>query len=189
MSQAALLTAVAAHLRRSLGYQESECGVRPTGQPPYMAGQRYVAVHGAGLRQADDHPHSRDDSHDVTVTLTLKAGGVPDDRAGAALIAEAEAGVYAEAEAVAAKLHGIYEPLRLANLALNAPELTGISPASADTNGFIEPLRLRSISEPQEKGPAWFRTAEKATAGAPAGYAVVIRLGGARRVQRLEEQE
>lgn len=177
MSMRALLLAVRDRLRASapggLAYESAQCEVGFDGMPHPRAGQVFVAVHpGSVSNEADTHLAER---YTVYVTLTMRAGHLPQDREGSQLMALASTGLYARAEAIRTLLH--------MNEAVRSDANTTIG---VGDNGFTETIRYQSMDSPQLKGPDWFG-AEDPSDG-PVGLAIQLTFGGAMRYQVIEEQ-
>lgn len=176
MSVEALLDAVRDRIRNACRYADDQCDVQPDGSPPPDAGEVYVSVHPQGFRNEDDYAHALNEVVEIGVTLTMRAAWLPVDRQGNQMVAKASTGLYARAEAIRAAVHMDYVSMNAANTTIGASE-----------NGFVEPLKFRSCSAPQLKGPDWFN-AEGQGGDPAAGWAVELQFGGARRVQVIEEQ-
>lgn len=179
MSMESLLIAVRDRLRDQLDLTPEQCEVQPDGQPMPMSGEEFFAVHPGDWRNEDVNPLSLEEVFDVSVTLTRKAGYLPTDRVGTELVTKFTLGLYARAAAVRRAIHADYNLLDAANLQINED-------SGATENGFIEPLSFRSGSTPMAKGPDWFWSDDENDP--PAGYAIELRFGGARRKQVIEEQ-
>lgn len=135
-----------------------------------------MAVHSLGARNQDEGAHCLDEVYEVGVTVTVRAAKMPTDKHGTRVVALATTGLLARAEAIRALLHMDYTTINTANTTIGAGE-----------NGFVEPLKFRSVSAPQRKGPDWF-SAEGQTSLAALGWAVEMTFAGVRRVQVIEEQ-
>ena len=181
MSLAALCLAVKDQLQDELGLDDGKCALMMDGQPPPSCGELFVAVHPGGWRPESDPDMGTDEQFGVYVTITRRKGYSPQDREGMAVWALAETGLDAVARRVFAALHKRYEVLAAAN------KIIGQTPTAASPVGFVEPLRIESVGDPEPKGPDWFTADSPKGSGkyANAGVAVVLRFGGARRLQRL----
>lgn len=169
----ALLLAARDRIRSALSYANSECNVRPDGMPDPACGEVFVAIHPGVCR--NDSDLSLDEYVGVNVTLTMRASWLPVDQSGPELAAKASTGLYARAEAIRALLHMNYTVMDDANTTIGGSE-----------NGFVEPLKYRSMGTPQAKGPDWFSAEDEYTP--PAGWAIEIVFDDARRIQVIEEQ-
>lgn len=180
MSMRSLLLAVRDRVRQrvrgAVEYTEGECGVQPDGMPDPRSGQVYVSVHPGMV--VNDSDQSLDETYEVKLTVTVRAGWAPVDRHGDPLLVAQDTGLYARVEALRARLHMDYTVLDKAN----AGEDYSIGAAE---NGFVEPLKFRRMGEVQVKGPEWFHAEAEAET---AGLAVELVFGGARRVQVIQEQ-
>ena len=182
MSQRALLLAVRDYLRSELEYTDSQCEVTFDGQPPAVAGERFVAIH-AGSWTGDEETEGLEEEYGIEVTVSVKAGRVPRDRIGTnLLVGPTGESLDNHLEDIRAALHldkGAYPVLALANATIGASE-----------NGFVVPLRFRDGGKPTEKDHAWFGVAPPDVKGLlpPAGIAQTLTFGGAKRVQVVEEQ-
>lgn len=185
MSQRALLLAVRDVLRAAapngLGLPFSQCEVEPDGRPPASCGELYFAVH-AGEWAASD-VEGLDESFGFQLTLTVRAGKVPEDEIGASLL-YGPAGTSAE--------EWLRKALTFLHLDRGGDLVLQRANAyvGASFNGFVEPPRFRSGGPPQLKGPDWFGAvpAGKGRA-APAGVAQTLTFAGARRVQTIESED
>lgn len=178
MSQLALQTAAAARLRSALLLTEEQCGERFDGRPPAVAGELFIAVHPGEWRGVEIE--GIQESFGVEVTVTLRLGTVPDDRAGPELLNKARVGLNAWCERVRAALWFDYTTLDAANATITDA-----------ANGFIEPLRLRDGGRPTPRREDWFSGAAHpyAKAGgqpAYAGLSQTMVFYGAVRIQTIE---
>lgn len=161
-------------IRSDLGLDDKYVGVQPDGRPPPVAGQMYVAIHAGPFQNQSDT--SLDETYEARVTLSMRGPVVPTDRQGSDLVVLASTGLLARAEAIRASQHMNYTVLNNAN--------TGQTYSiGAGENGFVEPLKFQSASEPIEVGADWWRSDKKM-----GGWMVALVFGGARRVQVIEEQ-
>jgi hypothetical protein len=186
MSQRALTLAVVQRLQEKLGLDRTGCDVRPPpGKPIAMAGQTFISVvDGSG--SANDLDYGLDEYCGVEVTVSVRAGWVPDDRAGTDLIEAGNEspetqGLNALCEKVRAVLHMDYRTiLVLANSIIGA----GVA------NGFFEPLRLRAPGKVQERHADWFSAteAENDNGTLNVGYSRTLGFAGARRIQEVSSQ-
>lgn len=176
----ALLLAVSAKIQTVTGLGEKNVGVQEDGQPPAFSGELYIAVHPGEFSNAPDDDAGEtalNETYSVEVTISRRAGFLPQDRVGAQVITLASTGLYARAEAIRVGLHMQYDYI------IGAGANTANTLIGASENGFIKPLKFRRCSRPLRKGPDWFG-AEKSSAG---GKALVLSFDGAHRVQVLEE--
>lgn len=192
MSQRALLLAVRDRLRQpiadgGLAYLAQQCEVMPDGMPPPNAGEFFVAIHEGEWTYTDIE--GLDEIMGVEVTVTMRAAKVPKDRLGTnLLVGPTGKSLYDQLEKIRAKLHmdpgprsasdpSHYPVLALANATIGAGE-----------NGFMEPLRFRGpAGKTREVYADWFG-AENTPDSSPLGLVRTLIFGGARRVQRIEEQ-
>lgn len=175
MSTRALLKAVETRLRSAACLSDPDgkvVGVQPDGRPPAKAGQWYYAVHGAGVSQDDQNSLSHDRRHAVTVTITRRVAEIPRDRRGERLTVADE--LLDLAEQVGDWLHMDYRSMNAANALIPGIDTT--------TNGFVEPLKLQSITPVQEVGSEWVRGED---ADGSDVFTVAVYLGGALRVRHL----
>jgi hypothetical protein len=173
VSDIAFLTAIERRLRDVFGDTEGQnVGIQDLGQPPPGAGQWYIGIDDAGYTNTDDGPESLDERYDLLVVVTFKLGYAPKDRQAREQLRTTQ--LRAKARQVVTSLHGDYTWFAYAN---------GSEGITSSHSGFIEPLKLRSVSPAIPKPPEWVY-AEDAE-NPPTVLAREIRLGGARRVQPL----
>lgn len=179
----ALLKAVEERTQSILSLTSSNVAVRPTGKPPAFAGETFWAIHPGEFD--NDLDTGRRDTYDVRITLTRKSGSYPDDRRGDELVVDPTDGMYYDAERLIAALHMDYTVLDFVGGTYGAGNWTGGKSYSLGTsvNGFVEPLRFRMCSEPQEVGSSWFHSEDGEEVS---GYVMLIVFGGALRVQTIE---
>ena len=177
MSMDALILATEACLRTQFGWSERECTAALVPNPPMFAGQMHVTISPAGVQQQDENPQSLDGLYDLVVALTFRLAEVPRDRKGRAKLLQDNNGPMRLGDRVGAFLHGSYAVLNAANALI--PDF------DVETNGFIEPLKLRAITY-QEVDSAWVGAeADDDDAGDKNLYLVTVTVGGARRVRVL----
>lgn len=140
------------------------------GQPHPDSGRRFIGIDGDGFQNSDTSPQGLDERYGILVVVTFRMDYSPIDRKGAQ--ATLDDHIDETVDRVRSYLHGDYTTLASANAAIGATH-----------NGFVEPLTFRGASALIEKGPAWFHAEE--AANPPAGLAVELRFGGARRLQLL----
>lgn len=180
---AALLRASEAGLRTLVTDPAGKVvGVRPApGAPPNNAGQWYYAVH-AGAITGDQatNGQSNDKLFAVQVTITARMAYAPKDRKGDRLVLENE--LIDRAEAAADALHMSYDVLAAANALIpGTAEYCAANGGTPAVNGFVEPLRLESITPPAEAAGDW--TGGESNPGDV--LVCTVTLGGARRVRPL----
>ncbi len=173
-----LILATVEHLRSAAGLSLSAatCDEQPDGQPPPNAGQVYYAVHeGSWTNDADE---SLDEMCGVLVTITLRAGFSPKDRAGLALLRD----LRTRRAALRVAVHDNYVLMNLANTKLN-------DAFGHTVNGFVEPLRFRNAGRPTKQGPDWFNAEAHPNGSTITGVSCTLVFERARRVQTLESME
>lgn len=171
MSMRALALGTRDYLRSVLSLDSTNSEVCIDGQPPAFAGEWFYAVHPGGWRHqssGDDHP---DEVYSLSVTLTTRGGRAPFDRWWTEILALADTGLLARAEAVRAKLHLNYSAMAEWN--------TNIAGEGVTVAGFVEPLRFESCTAPQRRGPSWFH----GKGARDSGFSLTLSFGGARRIQ------
>lgn len=171
-----LILATVEHLRTALTLDAKVCDEQPDGQPPPNAGQVYYAVHQGGWTNAADE--YLDELCGVLVTITLRAGYVPKDRTSLTLFRA----IRPMCSLVRQHVHDNYALMNLANTKLNAA-------FGHTVNGFVEPLRFRSVSPPAVRGPDWFSAEAQPNGHTITGVSCTLVFERARRVQTLESME
>lgn len=180
MSARALGVGVEAHLQAALSLDGSQCSLMPDGVPPAHCGQLFVAVHPGDC--SADSAQALDERHGVLVTVTRRAAFAPHDRVGREVVYDRADGLLRWADRVKAAVHLSYDAMDLANAELVA------TAGSAAVYGFSEPPVFLGMTYLGVKGPEWFLAEPDDDAGAPAGVAVELRFGRARRLQPIEDQ-
>lgn len=182
MSSRALLKGVESRLREELSDPQGKIvGVQPDGRPPPSAGQWFYAVHPGGITGDDPNSLSHDRLYAVTVTITARMGYAPRDRRGERMTLDQE--LLDRAEQVADWLHQDDGHRILANqLISGTAEWADLQtpPTLATDSGFVEPLRLLSISPVQQVPSEWFGAQDGSDV-----YVAVVNLGNARRIRPL----
>lgn len=140
------------------------------GQPMPKAGQWFIGIDGDGFSNQDHRPQGLDETYGILVVVTFRMDYAPDDRKANQLTLDEH--LDDTVDRVRRYLHGDYTTLATANTTIGA-----------SANGFVEPLSFLSASRAIEKGPEWFWS--EADQDGPAGVAVEMRFGGARRIQLL----
>lgn len=182
MSQLALLTAVRNVLQQAapqgMGLTTAQCQVMFDGQPAPSCGELFVAVHPGEWTTED--VEGLNEIYSAEITVTVRVGKVPRDEMGLnALIGPAGKSLDGYLEKIRALLHLDSWGDQVLNAA------NGIIGGGA--NGFVEPPRFRGCGRPEPKGPDWFGA--EGQSASPLGLAQTLRLGGARRVQRIESED
>lgn len=182
MSQAAILEAVAEHLREAFGLTDLGCKVMFDGQPPPMCGQEFIAVH-EGEWDITDDDYDLDETYGVIVTVTRRVGNHPIDKIGSdVLYGSGSKPVNNRCREIITSLHHNNQYIRLrANDLLNT--LTG--------EGFITPLRIISPGRAEIKNHAWFHAAppDSGSGAEQIGVARSLSFTGARRIQGISTME
>lgn len=172
----ALILACESTLRAAFNWTDRHCAAELEPQPPAAVGQFFASVVPGDVTQADDNPQCLDEQYSLTVSLMFRLAYAPKDRKAREALMQSDTGPIRLASRVGATLHGSYAVLNAANALI--PDF------AVETNGFVEPLRLRGIQY-QMLGSEW--------AGGPPGdedddkplYVATVSLGGARRVRVL----
>lgn len=175
----ALTNAVVAQLRDTvinggLALGVAECGLTPVGgQPPPMAGERYVGVR-AGGRSTQGVTHGLLEEYSVIVTVTWRINGrIPFDRIGDYLMTVAN-GFDDLCDAVRLNIHGDQWDGRIISRA------NTIIGSGAGTGGpFATSLFFQGDDEPFPVSGEWFHAKPEAMTG----IVQHLRFGGAQRVQ------
>lgn len=174
MADIALLQAVESSVRTLLGETTAgkNVGIHPDAQPPPFAGQWYVAIDGCDSTFGNDpNSLSLDEEFSVIIIVTYRMAYAPRDRVGAQDLLTGK--LRQKARQVAVSQHMNYSVMNAANTTLGVL-----------VNGFVEPLKLQSISRPQARGADWVYAED--SDNPPTVFTITIQLGGARRVQTLE---
>lgn len=172
MSMSALLAAVEARLRSAAVLDDPDgraSGVQPDGKPPPFPGQFYFAAHGLGITGDDPNALSNDRLFNVGVTITARMAYAPGDRRGSRMLLDQQ--LLERAEFIADALHMDYVTMNDANA-----RITGFG---TTVNGFVEPLKLADITQPDEAPADWVKSNGNEC------YVCAVRLVGARRVRPL----
>lgn len=174
MSMNALILGTIQHLRslKSAGGPTLDsriCDEQADGQPPPNAGQVYYAVHDEGSKNSADE--SLQEEFDIAVTITLRTPYTPKDRENQTVRQE----IRRRAEEVKYAIHCQKEPTTNANAILGASR-----------QYFAEPLRYRTTSKIEAKGPDWFWADGDDTA-VHAGVAITVRFTGALLVEAIDD--
>lgn len=172
MAMEALILACEAQLQSQFAWTDRQCAAQLLQEPPPFVGQFFAAVVPGQVTQLDDNPLSLDETYGVVVAITHKLAYAPQDRRARQALLRADDGPVRLGDRVGAFLHGSYGVLNAANALIPG--------FNADTNGFVEPLRLQSIQyQPVDSG--WLGSAggddDKPV------YLITVVLGGARRVR------
>ena len=172
-----------------LGLTEAECDLRPDGEPPAIAGERYVAIHEGEWTATDEE--CLHEYYGVDVTVTFRAGRVPDDRAGTALMGGPTGRSLARlCRQIVALVHKDPGPRSDTDsqeyaIVARANALIDRENDGVASNGIQVPLRLGSADHTQWVGPDWFKSP---TESRHSGLARTLHFVGAERWQKIEEQ-
>lgn len=167
MSMRALLLAVKADIQSFLSLTgdtaEQTVDVTDEGKPKGASGQKFYGIIGDSAQ--NDAQEYVSEYYTVRCVITLKVGNIPEDRLAVNAVLTATTGLWALAEALAARVHR-REAIRVA-----ANSTIGqVSPAQ----GFCEPLLKRSIRYLGAKGPDWFTADDEGDGDAPYGIAIEV---------------
>lgn len=153
MSMRALLLAVKEHLLDSetqgLNYREEFCDVNPDGQPPSaIVPDLYVSIWPSswGTQQVE----GLCENLGISITVSLRAKGIPYDRWGKELILKNKTGLLYHLDRIKSHMH-----LDHAEDAIITRANKHITTAA---NGFVEPLRFQDGGRIEVKGGQWWRS-------------------------------
>lgn len=181
MSLTALEQAVRDELRSGMKLAESICDTRlPPGEPPVWSGSEYFAVWGSDW-SAGEYTAESDDTFDevfaVTITITKRIGDIPLDVLPGEVLHRTKLGLESTArKVIQTTIRGRFSICSRAQAILLDRQST------ATIQGFVEPIRFLGVDPPSLVGPDWFGAEE----GGDAGLIMNVRLGNARRIQKLE---
>lgn len=186
MSGRAIRQAVVEAIQERLSLNDHEVGLQPAGRPPHTAGMIYVAVHAGSWRELSSFDgHYADHQHAVNVTISVRAGHVPEDRWGRETLNTVEDGLEKWAEEILAAVHNQHSVMNDANTILESA-----------TDEFGEPLRFTGAGEPQERPPSWWGAGlehQHTQSRQPhpskiLGFSQTLTFDGARRTRLTSEQ-
>lgn len=171
-------------LKTALSLNTDQCEVMPDGKPKPDAGELFVAVH-PGYWHARDI-EGLEEEFGVRVTVTMRLGAVPLDRAGPSAQDLLDAGLDAKCRQVMKALHLDVSGDAWLN-AVNA-YISADTP-NAPATGFVEPLRFRDGGTSEERGAEWFWAEDAEHSDPPSGLSQTMQFGGAVRVQSIETMQ
>jgi hypothetical protein len=193
MSHHALNLAVRDYLRSRLNMAQEMIEVSDGGsfgQPPASAGIDFISIWPAGSQNTA--LESLDEFYSTNITVSRRTDDVPEDRMGSEVWAKALDGFDAFVRQVIANVHmdpnggtnPQYAILNAANALIKAEK--------GPQNGFVVPLSLKSSGVPLRKTMDWWWAEPDPDTGTGnnyfAGLAQTIQLGGAERIQVIENQ-
>jgi len=168
--------ALVAAIKTSLSLDAKNVAVMLDGQPPPWAGQEFIAVHQSYWQACDPVSVGLYEEVGIDVTITRKAGFSPQDEYGAQIWRKATTGIEAHARKVIVAGHMNYATMAAANTLITTGD-----------DKFSEPLQWKQTTSPQLVGPDWFSSYDPPNAqrAAHAGIVVVVKFGGAKRLQSI----
>jgi hypothetical protein len=177
MSAEAAASAIRSHLRKALALSEDECDVEESGQPPAMAGSRYVAIQVQPTFPRDQPENAFAELYQCTITVTVRAQDHPADMHGTEVIHVGKPGLVKLGREIAIEMHASrYTIMGLMNTLLDS----GSQP-------FIEPLEWAGNNpDPDPVDPSWFGSDTddpSFTSRNPAGYKLDLNFSGLYRIQ------
>lgn len=187
MALAELLVAVRDQLRLALrtiddnGLLDAQIDVRGDGRPPASVGQEYIAIYptewAPGPSNNQEHI-GLDEVYGFAITLTRRAGYVPDDRITTEIVmTKAHTGTAND------ETKDMHERMREI-LTHTVPYRYAIRQTEGET---LEPFRWLGCDPwPQRVGPDWF-SAESDDQNAH-GFTWTARFGGARRLAKINDE-
>lgn len=158
------------------------CGVQVDGKPPNNCGQWYYAVHLNGLSSDDQGSDSNDSLLAATVTITRRAGQFCKDRKGRMSVTANE--IYDQADWVKDLFHQDDATRILANIEMGMTA-TEAANARSTMNGFVEPLKYRSVSNIQEWNASWVGGDPDSANPEKDIFVVAVEFNGARLVKPI----
>lgn len=184
----ALLYAVRDGIRAAgFNYGAAEVDIMDDGKPPPVAGNVFVAVHGAKSSPGPANSRNLDELYDFSVTLTMRVV-VPLDRIGTQLIARNVAlvplaqrqGFNAKVEQLRGFLHMNWAMIVLQGQVPNSANDNLAEWATGTVYGFVEPARYSGAEVPTLVGGDWLGAEPDAEDFALKSE---LRFTGARRMQ------
>lgn len=171
----ALLLAVRNRVR-ALGWEDKDCEVMASGEPPPTCGLFFAAVH-----RGDRTAKGKADLHEVyalSVTVTARVNCAP-HQAGVRVL-YADGMLDAKCDAIIQTVHKDGWNHQIANA---ANTLLSAVTSGSPPHGFCLGLRFLGDGPPQPKGPDWFSAAPESGV---VGYAQELRFGFIERIQSQE---
>ena len=190
MSMRALLLATRDHLRSALSagtdYDPQHCEiVDEDGKPHASMGEWFIGIHEVGDWVTED-VEGLSEVYGIGITITVRQPKVQQDRFWKLLVGTTDPADIAGRKS----LLGLVETIRTAmhldvgsDIVINTANQY-IEGFGVTVNGFVEPLRLKSMGRSTKQGPAWFGSEDRNVQ--IAGYSRTIIYGGAKRVQTIE---
>jgi hypothetical protein len=187
MSMRALLLATKSTILAHLGLSASQtrdlvCDFTEDGRPKPTSGQWFYGIVGGTFNNQQNQ--CLDETYDLRVVITLKAGFAPHDRLGQELLVSKatpgnpnSGGIWDRAERLRAAIHMNYVLMDEANAEIGVL-----------ADGFIHPLIFQGVQYLGVKGPDWFDAESEDRHDPPSGVAIELRFGRAQRVQTIESQ-
>lgn len=162
----ALLLALKADIQSFLSLTgdtaEQTVDITDEGKPKGASGQTFYGIIGDVAQ--NDAQEMVSEYYTVRCIISMKIGYIPEDRLAVNAVLTATTGLWALAEALAARVHRRY--------AINAAANSTIGQV-APAYGFCEPLLRRTIRYLGVKGPDWFG-ADDYDGDAPYGLAIEV---------------
>lgn len=180
MSQYALAMAVRNYLRMTVPLTDSECEIMFDGQPPPVAGERFVAIwHGDWT---GNDVEGLDENFGLNITVSRRTAYAPIDRGFVPLLAD-EQGQDLDhlVRQILRRIHLDAPGNPAGDAILNAAN--ALITAEGTASGFCEPLRFRSGGRIEPKGAEWFGAEPDSGI---VGIAQTLLFNGARRTQGIE---